>query len=76
MLPSSWLAIEPTWRDVDATHDWILPVEGEPGVFRTNGTGVPEDFILRPYYSIHKQRYQLYLRQADYRPIPQPWDYE
>lgn len=60
----------------DPTHEWIVPVEGEPGVFRTNGTGVPEDFILRPYYSIHKQRYQLYLRQADYRPIPQPWDYE
>ena len=56
--------------------DCLVPVGGEHGLFRTNEAGLPADFILRPYYDIHKERYQVYIRQKDYTPMPQPWDFE
>jgi len=43
--------------------DWLRRIEAVPDnplTFRTNGLGVPNDFILKPFYKIHGERYSLY----------------
>ncbi len=62
--------------DGRSIEECIVPAGGLSGVFRTDGAGSPEDFMLRPYYEFRRNRYQLYLRQADYTHMPQPWDFE
>lgn len=38
----------------------LEPVEGSPLTFRTKGLGVPDDFVLKPFFKLHGERYSLY----------------
>ena len=40
--------------------DWIKPVEGEPGAFRTIDVGRPRDVKLIPFHRMHHQPYAVY----------------
>jgi DUF1680 family protein len=40
--------------------EWIKPVEGRPGVFRTSGAGRDADVDLVPFYRLHRRVYAAY----------------
>ncbi len=43
--------------------DWIKYIEvvkDSPLTFRTKGLGIPNDFILKPFYQVYGERYSLY----------------
>jgi uncharacterized protein len=40
--------------------EWIRPVEGRPGVFRTAGAGRDTDVDLVPFYRLHRHVYTVY----------------
>jgi len=40
--------------------DWLKPVEGKPGTFRTNGVGTDRDVELSPFYRLHRRIYMAY----------------
>jgi DUF1680 family protein len=40
--------------------EWIAPVEGRPGVFRTAGAGRDTDVDLVPFYRLHRRVYAAY----------------
>jgi len=40
-----------------ALTDWVKPVEGRPGVFRTAGAGRDRDVDLVPFYRLHRRYY-------------------
>jgi len=52
--------------------EWIKPVPGEPGHFRTVGVGREEDVDLYPFYRLHRRRYALYWDLF----TPQEWEKE
>jgi uncharacterized protein len=57
--------------------DWLKPVAGKPGTFRTAGVGLKEDIDFVPFYELPRRRYAVYWdmytptewtkREADYR---------
>ncbi len=40
--------------------EWLRPVEGEPGHFRTQGVGRPRDVDFHPFYRLHRRVYGIY----------------
>jgi len=40
--------------------EWLKPVDGEPGHFRTDGVGRPRDVDFYPFYSLHRRTYGVY----------------
>jgi hypothetical protein len=40
--------------------DWVKPVDGRPGVFRTAGAGRDRDVDLVPFYRLHRRIYAAY----------------
>jgi DUF1680 family protein len=42
--------------------DGLAPVEGEPGVYRTEGTARPVDLTLRPFAAQHERRTAVYFK--------------
>jgi DUF1680 family protein len=40
--------------------DWITPVAGKPGAFRTDGVGRSHDIDLVPFYRLHRRVYMGY----------------
>ncbi len=40
--------------------EWLLPVTGKPGEFRTAGVGRDRDVDLVPFYRLHRRTYALY----------------
>ncbi len=40
--------------------EWIKPVPGKPGHFRTQGVGRPRDVDLVPFYRLHRRTYSVY----------------
>jgi DUF1680 family protein len=40
--------------------DWLQPVPGAPGSFRSQGVGRPEDVTLVPFYRLHRRTYSIY----------------
>jgi len=40
--------------------DWLKPVPGQPGNFRTDGVGRDQDVNLVPFYRLHRRTYALY----------------
>lgn len=40
--------------------DWLKPVSGQPGVFRTAGVGRPEDATFKPFYQLPERTYGIY----------------
>ncbi len=60
-----------------AVSNWLKPVAGEPGVFRTTGAGLKEEITFMPFYRLHRRRYAIYWdlyspaewtkREAEYR---------
>lgn len=40
--------------------DWLKPVEGKPGVFRTQGVGRDRDVEFVPFYRLHRRTYTAY----------------
>ena len=40
--------------------DWLKPVEGKPGTFRTDGVGKDHDVELTPFYRTHRRIYMAY----------------
>jgi len=41
-------------------NDWIKPVAGKPGNFRTDGVGKSHDVDLVPFYRLHRRVYMAY----------------
>lgn len=49
--------------------DWLKPVAGKPGVFRSDGVGRDRDVEFVPFYRLHRRAYTAYfdiLTAADY----------
>lgn len=40
--------------------EWLKPVPGQPGHFRTDGVGRPRDVELVPFYQLHRRIYSAY----------------
>jgi len=40
--------------------DWLTPIDGKPGVFRTKGIGRDQDIELTPFYRLHRRVYAAY----------------
>lgn len=40
--------------------DWLKPVPGQPGLFRTDGVGRPEDVTFKPFYQLPERTYGIY----------------
>ena len=40
--------------------DWLKPVAGKPGTFRTDGVGKSHDVDLVPFYRLHRRVYMAY----------------
>ncbi|MBM3293740.1 MAG: hypothetical protein FJY82_04360 [Candidatus Aminicenantes bacterium] len=40
-----------------AIAEWVKPVEGKPGVFRTDGSGRDGDLEFVPFYRLHRRTY-------------------
>ncbi len=40
--------------------DWLKPVAGKPGTFRTDGVGRDRDVDLVPFYRLHRRTYAAY----------------
>jgi hypothetical protein len=40
--------------------DWIKPVPGKPGSFRTDGVGKDRDVDFVPFYRLHRRTYGIY----------------
>jgi uncharacterized protein len=57
--------------------NWLKPVDGKPGAFRTTGAGLKQDIDFVPFYQVPRRRYAVYWdmytpvewtkREADYR---------
>jgi len=41
-------------------EQWLKPIDGRPGWFRTEGVGRPVDVELTPFYRLHRRRYIAY----------------
>ncbi len=46
--------------EATSAADWVKPVEGRPGVFRTQGVGRDRDVELVPFYRLHRRAYAAY----------------
>jgi DUF1680 family protein len=40
--------------------NWLKPVEGKPGTFRTTGVGLKEEIDFVPFYQVPRRRYAVY----------------
>ena len=40
--------------------DWLRPVLGVPGSFRSDGVGRPTEVELVPFYRLHRRAYSAY----------------
>jgi hypothetical protein len=40
--------------------DWLTPIAGKPGEFRTSGVGTPREVELVPFYRLHRHVYMGY----------------
>ena len=40
--------------------DWLKPVPGQPGVFRTDGVGQPMNVTFKPFYELPERTYGIY----------------
>jgi uncharacterized protein len=40
--------------------EWLKPVPGQPGAFRTEGVGHETDVTLLPFYRLHRRTYAVY----------------
>jgi hypothetical protein len=40
--------------------DWLKPVSGKPGNFRSDGVGREQDVELVPFYRLHRRTYSVY----------------
>jgi hypothetical protein len=57
--------------------NWLKPVAGKPGTYRTSGVGLKEEIDFVPFYQLPRRRYAVYWdmytpaewtkREADYR---------
>ncbi len=41
-------------------EDWLKPVAGQPGRFRTEGVGRETDVEFQPFYTLHRRTYGIY----------------
>lgn len=55
-------------------EDALQPVQGSFSTFNTGNITDPPGILLKPYYKIVKERYAIYLKQADYIPLKKPWN--
>ena len=59
--------------------DWLKPVAGKPGTFRTEGVGLKQEIDFVPFYQLPRRRYAVYWdmyspaewtkRESDYRAL-------
>jgi DUF1680 family protein len=40
--------------------EWLKPIPGKPGTFRTAGVGRDKDIELMPFYRLHRRTYAIY----------------
>ncbi|UCD51140.1 MAG: glycoside hydrolase family 127 protein, partial [Phycisphaerales bacterium] len=40
--------------------EWLKPVDGRPGHFKTIGVGQPKDVAFMPFYQLHRHTYGVY----------------
>ena len=41
-------------------EEWLKPVPGQPGHFRTEGAGYPGEVSLVPFFALHRRTYAVY----------------
>src|SRR5262249_5136790 len=44
----------------ESPSDWLKPVDGKPGTFRTDGVGKERDVEISPFYRLHRRLYMAY----------------
>ena len=49
--------------------NWLKPVDGKPGTFRTTGVGLKQDIDFVPFYQLPRRRYAVYWDMYS----PQEW---
>jgi uncharacterized protein len=55
------LSVVPVFVTGDKTiSEWLKPVSGKPGMFRTDGVGHDRDIDLIPFYRLHERTYAVY----------------
>ena len=54
--------------------DWLTPLPGGLSWFSTGNLSDPPGIVLKPYFKLTDERYLIYFRQSDYKPIAKPWD--
>jgi hypothetical protein len=40
--------------------NWLKPIPGKPGSFRTTGVGLKQEIDFVPFYQLHRRRYAVY----------------
>jgi hypothetical protein len=40
--------------------NWLKPVAGKPGTFRTTAVGLKQEIDFSPFYQLHRKRYAIY----------------
>lgn len=46
--------------DGRSPEEWLKPVDGKPGTFRTSGVGQPKEVTLMPFYQLQRRTYAVY----------------
>jgi hypothetical protein len=55
------LSFVPVFLAGDApVADWLKPIPGQPGTFRTDGVGRARDVDFVPFYRLHRRTYAVY----------------
>ncbi len=57
---SRWPSTPVLVTDAASLGEWIVPVEGRAGAFRTSGAGRDRDVDLVPFYRLHRRVYAAY----------------
>jgi uncharacterized protein len=54
--------------------DWLTQHPGGLSWFSAGNLSDPTGIVLKPYYKLTDERYLIYFRQSDYKPIGKPWN--
>ena len=50
----------PVFVTAEPIQNWLKPVGGKPGTFRTSAVGLKEDITFVPFYQLPRRRYAIY----------------
>jgi DUF1680 family protein len=50
----------PVFVTSERLSNWLKPIPGKPGSFRTTGVGLKQEIDFVPFYQLHRRRYAVY----------------